>query len=531
MRAETLARLCADVGPELLDVLLAPSGLDVAVGAVALHDPLDPPAAGLAGGCLVLAVGVADGGEEAPALVRAAAAAGAAGIVVKRRPGGAVPRLLAAAHDAGVALLSTHPDVPWGELYALLQASLAAHPAGDLGQLREPAAGDLAALADATAAVTGGHVLVEDLHGRVLAFSSACDDVDSARSTTILRRRVPDEWMRTLHRAGVIETLRAARDVVALDMFGAPRRAIAIRAEEAALGVIWLARPEPESGAGEAAGEAADDALRAAARIAALQLLRERVLDDVDRRVRGGMLRMLLRGDGPPEPMLARLGLPAEEPLAVVVVAARRPIGSVATLERLVDLVLEHVRAHRWEAAAAVLDGRVYALVRVDGRRDREALRRTVADCVARARQALAEDLCAGIAQETRAPEEIAPARRRADQCVDLSAGDAEVVLFEQVHARALLDDADDFLARAPIAISPELRTLVDKDRLDDSAYVETLRAYLDAHGDMSRAAELLRIHVNTMRYRMRRIVEWTGADLEAPDVRLSLALQLRVLR
>lgn len=523
MAPETLAQLCADIGPELLDVLLVPSGLDVAVGEVAVHDPLDPPAAGLGAGDLVLAVGVADGGEEAPKLVRAAAAAGAVGVVIKRRPG-AVPKLLAAAHEAGIALLTTHSDVPWGELYGLLRASLAAHPSGDLPQLRGPVTGDLGALADATAAVAGGHVLIEDLHGRVLAFSSTCDDVDSARSTTILRRRVPDEWMRALHRSGVPETLRRARDVVALDMFDAPRRAIAIRADEAVLGAIWLVPPEG------GAGDAADGVLREAARIAALHLLRQRVLDDVDRRVRGGMLRMLLRGDGPPEPMLARLGLPPDEPLVVVAVAVRRPLAAAATLERLVDLVLEHVRAHRWEAAAAVLDGRVYALAALDAGRDRAGLARTVADCVARARQALAEDLCAGIARETPAPGEIAAARRRADQCVDLSAGDAEVVLFEQVHARALLDDTDAFLAGASNAISPELRTLVEKDRLDDSAYAATLRAYLDAHGDMSRAAELLRIHVNTMRYRMRRIVEWTGADLEDPGVRLSLALQLRVL-
>ncbi|MBF6619908.1 MAG: helix-turn-helix domain-containing protein [Patulibacter sp.] len=524
MAPETLAHLCADIGPELLDVLLAPSGLDVAVGEVAVHDPLDAPAAGLGTGDLLLAVGVADGGADAPELVRVAAAAGAVGVVLKRRPG-AVPKLLAAAHEAGIAVLTTHPDVPWGELYGLLRASLAAHPSGDLPPMRGPVMGDLAALADATAAVAGGHVLIEDLHGRVLAFSSACDDVDAARSTTILRRRVPDEWMRTLHRSGVLETLRRAHDVVSLDMFGAPRRAITIRADEALLGVIWLVPPE-----GGAEG-AADGAMRDAARIAALHLKRQRVLDDVDRRVRGSMLRMLLRGDRLPGPMLDRLGLPADGSLAVVVVAGRPPIGSAATLERLVDLVLEHLRAYRWEVAAAVLEGRVYALVTLGEGRDRAGLARTVADCVARARLALAEDLCGGIAPETRAPDEIASARRRADQCVDLSAGDADVVRFEQVHARALLDDTDTFLAGAPIAISPELHALVEKDRDGDTAYVATLRAYLDAHGDMGRAAELVHIHVNTMRYRMRRIVEWTAADLEDADVRLSLALQLRVLR
>lgn len=524
MSPDTLAQLCADVGPELLDVLLAPSGLDVAVRDVAVHDPLDGPAAGIGSGDLVLAVGVADGGADAPDLVRMAAASGAAGVVVKRRPG-AVPMLLAAAHEADITLLTTHPDVPWGDLYSLLRASLAARPAGDLPQARGPMMGDLGALADATADVAGGHVLIEDLHGRVLAFSSACDDVDAARSTTILRRRVPDEWMRTLHRSGVLKTLRRARDVVALDMFGAPRRAIPIRADEAVLGVIWLV---PPAGGAE---HAADRAMREAAQIAALHLMRQRVLDDVDRRVGGSMLRMLLHGEGLPGPMLGRLGLSADEPLVVVAVAERRPVPTSAAHERLVDLVLEHLRAYRWDAAATVLEGRVYALVTVGEGRDRTGLARTVADCVARARVALSADLCAGLAPQTAASDEIAAARHRADQCVDLSPDDASVVLFEQIHGRALLDDTDAFLRKAPMAISPELRSLVDKDRHDDTAYAATLRAYLDAHGDMGRAADVLHIHVNTMRYRMRRIVERTGADLEDPDVRLSLALQLRVLR
>ena len=59
--------------------------------------------------------------------------------------------------------------------------------------------------------------------------------------------------------------------------------------------------------------------------------------------------------------------------------------------------------------------------------------------------------------------------------------------------------------------------------------HVETLRAYLDAWGDMAQAARRCGVHVNTMRYRVRKIVELSGLELDDPDERLVTELQLRL--
>jgi sugar diacid utilization regulator len=522
--APTVASLCSDLGPELLDLVLAPRSLDVRVNEVTVHDPLDPPGAAIAAGDIVLGVGLAGEDDATMALVTAAGRARAAAIVCKRR-GEPSSRLAARAQEAEIAVLTTDVDVPWGELYGLIRASLAARDSTGLPRAAGAMSGDLLALADATAKVAGGPVLIEDMRGRVLAFSQDGQEVDPAREVTILRRRVPDEWMRELHRSGVYTRLVERDDVIEVDMFDAqPRRAIAIRAGSQVLGVIWLA--------GDAAtlSPQADEGLREAGQIAALHLMRRQVLDDLDRRVRGGMLRMLLRGDGPAEALLSRLRFaPVGRLLVVAVEADARPTPPGLD-ERVVNLVVEHLLAYRWRAAATVLDGRVYALIGDREGDDHEGLRRTVEDCLTRCRQTLGERLRAGIGEAVGSAADVAVARRRADQSLDLGDTSQNVVAFAEIHSKAVLADMETFFARQSIVLTPTVAQLVESDRERGTEYVSTLRAYLGALGDAVTAAGRLHIHVNTLRYRIRRIVELIGIDLADPDARLALELQLRVL-
>jgi hypothetical protein len=59
---------------------------------------------------------------------------------------------------------------------------------------------------------------------------------------------------------------------------------------------------------------------------------------------------------------------------------------------------------------------------------------------------------------------------------------------------------------------------------------VETLAAWLDAHGEARPAADALHVHVQTVRYRLDRLRDVLGdGALEDPERRLELALALRV--
>jgi len=58
---------------------------------------------------------------------------------------------------------------------------------------------------------------------------------------------------------------------------------------------------------------------------------------------------------------------------------------------------------------------------------------------------------------------------------------------------------------------------------------LETLAAWLDAHGEARPAAERLHVHVQTVRYRLGQLRDLLGGALDDPERRLELALALRV--
>ncbi len=57
----------------------------------------------------------------------------------------------------------------------------------------------------------------------------------------------------------------------------------------------------------------------------------------------------------------------------------------------------------------------------------------------------------------------------------------------------------------------------------------QTLRAWLDAHGDVSAAAATLHVHPQTVRYRLAALREVFGDALDDPTARLELAIALRM--
>ncbi|MGA5757129.1 helix-turn-helix domain-containing protein [Nonomuraea bangladeshensis] len=70
---------------------------------------------------------------------------------------------------------------------------------------------------------------------------------------------------------------------------------------------------------------------------------------------------------------------------------------------------------------------------------------------------------------------------------------------------------------------------LVRGDLAAGGELVRSLAAYLDASCDVGRAAKRLVLHPNTLRYRLRRVRDRYGVDLDDPDTRLMLTLAVRL--
>jgi DNA-binding PucR family transcriptional regulator len=99
---------------------------------------------------------------------------------------------------------------------------------------------------------------------------------------------------------------------------------------------------------------------------------------------------------------------------------------------------------------------------------------------------------------------------------------------------------ADDHLLDLLLGRDSELaselaaRRLAPLDDLRDQTrlrLVETLAAWLDAHGEARPAADALHVHVQTVRYRLGQLRDLLGDALDEPAARLELALALRIRR
>jgi len=75
------------------------------------------------------------------------------------------------------------------------------------------------------------------------------------------------------------------------------------------------------------------------------------------------------------------------------------------------------------------------------------------------------------------------------------------------------------------------LGTLSEYDSRQKADLIKTLEAFFNCHGNLSQTAESLIVHRNTLLYRMNRINEIAGIDLNRPETRLALHLALTIRR
>ncbi|GAA0948454.1 helix-turn-helix domain-containing protein [Pseudonocardia zijingensis] len=511
----TVAALVDAVGPALLRVVGAVRGGPVAD--VTLAEPGED-VVGVAGD-LVLGIGLAEP-DEAADLVERAAERSACGVVVKP-PLARDPLVVAAGDRAGIAVLELAPHASWAHLVWLVRgvvdrAAAPGPPAlGDAG-----VHGELVALADAAAAIIDAPVTIEDAHSRVLAYSARQEHTDPARVSTIVGRRVPDEVVAHFRARGVFRTLaRSSEPLYITDVPEGtlPRLVIPVRAGGEWLGSIWAVVAEP------VAADRVEELTRAAS-VLALHLLRLRAQAGMARRASADRLREALRT--PATSANEELWLP-EGPWRVV---ALQGAGDVRA--RL-DLWESITRRFGWNQPLLVdLDGAVFAVVTASGPASAAGSLPWLAgllDAVHAHDPALAAAAGGTVASRAELP------RSRAE------AAELHALMATEPLPGPLLriEDAWDtvVVARARAAVRPEvsllggpLAALVAHDREHHTDHLTTLAAWLRHAGEPKAAAAELRIHPNTLRYRMQRMAGIAPLDLGSPRVRLALQLQLSAL-
>ena len=524
-----LGALVDTLTPILLEVIAAPHGLNVPVRDVVIRDPAE--AAGTQTHDIVLAVGVPISDERQVRRVIAESAAHGASALILKVPGEPPAALADAAADSGIAVLGTPGETTWAQLHSLLRTSIAT--TGEILDTgaQEARAGDLFSLANAVAAMVGGPVTIEDPQSRVLAYSNLGQPIDDARRQTILGRRVPPEWMDRLRKDGLFSRLWSSTDVVQYDAGdNQTRLAVAVRGGGEILGSIWAAD------GGEPFKQGARAALREAASMAALHLVRHRAGEDLERRMRGDLLRALLEQRGSVDAIAARLGL--EVDTSAVVVAFRLETVDEADMElkreRVIEFVVTYCEAFRRRAVQVTVGRTLYVLLPDAGPPDDTGTaRRLAGEVVDRAQDVLGAGVVAGIGgtvPDLRGVPQSCADADRVLAVLTVSPTSRRVAHIDDVRPHAALLEIEEIIAERPHLRSHKLGLLAKHDERQGSAHIATLRAYLDCFGDIAAAACQVHVHPNTFRYRLRRLVELSGIDLDDADERLVTQLQLRQL-
>jgi GAF domain-containing protein len=284
------------------------------------------------------------------------------------------------------------------------------------------------------------------------------------------------------------------------------------------LGALVL-RPDGEL------SDADQQILERAALVTALLLLFKRSVSDAEGRVRGDLLDELVahpvRDADAVRARAARLGVLLASPHVLVAVGDEHLSGALR--QRALSWAMSYAATHGGLATSR--DRRlVFLLPGTDAGHAARAISRDLG-------RVLGHPVTAGAAGPTSSPAEVAVAYRDADRALAalaaLGRGGEGASTAELGFVGLLIGEGRDVAGFLRDTVGP----VVDYDERRGTALVKTLDAYFGCGGSLSRAAEILHVHVNTVTQRLERITQLLGPDWQKPERALEVQLALRLHR
>lgn len=539
----TLGRLLDRLGLTLLSADEDTFDATTIVRSVAVYDSLDPQP--LSPDALVLGVGIADG-DYAADLLHVAGASGAAGVVL-REPLATHSAVRRAAHETTVPVFGLIRGASWIQITSVLASALGVSddvPAN--ADLYGDAESDLFAMANSIAAMVDGPVTIENTSSSIIAFSADQDEADDARKESVLGHQVPTGYNAALNERGIFAAIYASASPVYVNSIGPgirPRTAMRLQAGGEILGSIWAVVDSPLS-------HAHRQGLVEAANVVALTMLRARVTNDSASRFRSSIVSALIDGGTAARDAAGRAGMTGGQACVLVLgIDTAHDSSAEMNLQRLTSAFTMYLRASWPHAQAALLGETVYAVLPLAARSSLSRVRGCAEDFLARLRNP--DPVLVGIGPIAEDVSQLSRSRRKADMVLRVlrtgasdgsrpagaprgtiearQDGERRIATNADVQIPSLLLRMSDILADSHEEITGPLLTLAEYDEAHDAELVATLRAWLEYFGDVVNAAASLHIHKNTFRYRLKRLREVAGVDLDNPDQRFGLMLQLRL--
>ncbi|MFK2825110.1 helix-turn-helix domain-containing protein [Bacillus sp. B190/17] len=374
-------------------------------------------------------------------------------------------------------------------------------------------------------------ITIEDANHRIIAYSRHEDEVDPARIATIMRRRVPENIINSLWKAGAIPKLFENEKPVIIpriDQVGLGERvAISVRKYNEVVGFIWAQPRVPFT-------EEKIMILQEAAKAVKNQLIQHQKQKKETEKNYQELFWKLLTGHFTRlrdlEQVSERHHLSLKGSLVVIVIDFPQPINQ--SIEQQMNYLVETIQ--QLPVIARTFDNnQMILLARLPEKEQTGSLSDFVESFITKIneRQQI-EGVSAALGSVTDNPLELSRSYQEALSVLKMKqqfpVAAASIYSYEKLGVFQFIEDLAVSRKKSGYE-NPMINKLAAYDRDHHSNLQETIFIFLQHDGNMNDAAKALHIHANTLAYRLKRISEIAQLNLKDANQKITLYLDLLI--
>lgn len=274
--------------------------------------------------------------------------------------------------------------------------------------------------------------------------------------------------------------------------------------------------------------------------VCAIELAKDRAIASAVEQARGDWIQMWLSGSSTSDDLLTtraqQAGFESSTLYMVGVFRSTTEDGTSLPLESLISLVRDDMTRRQINGAVGQYVDVIVMLYPLENINQSARIRQTIEEIRHQLSIRTPTGLVSsGISRPTQGLLALREAYREAKDSLNIAnqLGDYEnTTYYGDLKLYQFLLSIKEFnLDQMSRFYTESLKPLVEHDDRKQGDLVRTLNGFFEANGNLAKAASDLDVHRNTLVYRLERISELTGLDLNDADNRLILHLALKVQR
>ncbi|WP_234396996.1 helix-turn-helix domain-containing protein [Bacillus massiliglaciei] len=392
--------------------------------------------------------------------------------------------------------------------------------------------GDLMEFADRISSVLGCPITIEDRNHRLLAYSMHDDTTDQARISTIIGRRVPEKVINSLWKDGIIPALLKENFPIKIGSIQevglGNRAAVSIRKNNEVLGFIWALEVNKPFTDEDLAF------LLFSAKEAKNQLQQLQIKKKREEAGHQEFLWRLLTGHYQQESEMienfSRFSIQLPSMFSILVFEF--PSDITREVERHISYMLSTTQ--QFKSTLFTIDQNKLILLAGAKEEDKpldfsDSIHAFLPFFIREMKRRFGvEGILGASGNQTVSLSEAMSSYQQALYTLKMKHAfpkeTEEICHYEELGVLQALD----LLISRPDPGFPPLMKLKKYDEKNQTDLLDTLTVYLDCDGNLNDASKILHIHVNTMNYRLKRIIEISSIRPKDPIQKMALYLHIK---